>query len=199
MIKLKCLPTRNNRITSPFGPRVLNGSKDFHSGLDFGAITAGVIGDPIMAVADGTIVVSKANGGGVNKGYGYYIIIQHDGFCSLYAHLKQLGLKVGTNVKAGDIIGYMGSSGSSTAAHLHFEIRDKNYTVDFFKADSNGMQMYCVDPAPHLIIDNEPEWEKAVRATHDKAEEWIDYYQYLIDQGGLGKFIPASLMKLYKK
>ncbi len=208
-MQLKSLPTKNNRITSPFGPRVLNGVKSFHSGLDYGAVKAGVQGDPILSVADGTIVVSKVNGGGPTKGYGYYVIIQHDGFCSLYAHLKGLGLKVGTNVKAGDIIGFMGSSGNSTAAHLHFELRTGNFSAEFFKADVNGVQMFAVDPRPYLdLVVKKPveptkpievEWKRTIRDTFDLADEWIDYFEHLISQGGLAKFLPDAIVKLYKK
>ena len=74
---------------------------DFHDGIDIGALIPGVEGDKLYAVADGLVIISKVNGGGVTKGYGYYIVIQHDGFSTLYGHLQELILNVGQTVKAG--------------------------------------------------------------------------------------------------
>ena len=80
----------------------------------------------ICAVSSGKVVVAKAG----QTGYGNYVVIEHnseDGttFYTLYGHMKQGSLMVaeGTDVKVGQVLGIMGSTGNSTGAHLHFEIR----------------------------------------------------------------------------
>jgi hypothetical protein len=168
MIKLIRWPTDSKRITSPFGPRW----GAFHDGVDIGAIKPGVEGDNIYAVADGEVVISKVNGGGVTKGYGYYIAIRHDGFCTLYGHLQGLMLKVGDKVKAGQVIGKMGNTGTSTAAHLHFRLIEGNTVL--FNQDSSGKTRGSINPEPFLREANEviqlsnPKNEEANKMEGDK-------------------------------
>lgn len=88
-----------------------------HNGMDIA--TDGVAGKPIVAFMDGTVLYSQYNGG-----YGNLTIIQHDNHVSTYyAHMMYQGLRHGTQVRAGQTIGYVGNTGDSTAPHLHFEIR----------------------------------------------------------------------------
>ncbi|MDF1480308.1 M23 family metallopeptidase [Leifsonia sp. H3M29-4] len=108
--------------TSDFGWRTdpFTGERAFHSGTDWAAAD----GTPILALADG--VVSHA---GLSSGYGGLIIIEHtiggERIASAYAHMWESGIlvSVGDRVVAGQHIGNVGSSGRSTGAHLHFEIR----------------------------------------------------------------------------
>jgi len=171
MIKLIRWPTDSKRITSPFGPRW----GAFHDGVDIGAIKPGVEGDNIYAVADGEVVISKVNGGGVTKGYGYYIAIRHNGFCTLYGHLQGLILKVGDKVKAGQVIGKMGSTGTSTAAHLHFRLIEGNTVL--FNQDSSGKTRGSINPEPFLreasevIQTSNPTKEEANKVEGDKPIE----------------------------
>jgi murein DD-endopeptidase MepM/ murein hydrolase activator NlpD len=125
MISFKNNPTKNIRITSKFGMRKhpVTGIMSMHNGTDFGAIHSGQDGDELYAVADGKVLISKVNNGGPTKGYGYYTTIQHDGFSVLYAHMMNLKMKEGQTVKAGDIVGHMGTSGTSTSTHLHFGVQ----------------------------------------------------------------------------
>lgn len=112
-------------LTSPFGHRW---GKN-HNGIDI----AGVGGSPanidkdIVAFLDGEVVVSMfAKSGSGYGGYGNVVVIQHgDDLRTLYAHLNSRKVKVGDKVKAGDHIGGMGTTGSSTGVHLHFETREK--------------------------------------------------------------------------
>ncbi|MHB0976618.1 MAG: murein hydrolase activator EnvC family protein [Candidatus Aquicultorales bacterium] len=111
-------------ITSPFGWRVhpIYGDNRFHSGVD-------------IAVAYGTPVVAANNGVvedvGWWGGYGLIVAINHgDGIGSLYAHLSSTVVEIGQDVKAGDVIGYVGSTGNSTGPHLHFEILVDGAQVD---------------------------------------------------------------------
>lgn len=104
------------RISSSFGKRGRNG---FHSGIDIPAPK----GTPIKAAADGMVVKSGKSLDGYAK-YGKIIIIEHtNGVRTLYAHNSVNFVKAGECVRAGDIIGEVGSSGNASGPHLHFEIR----------------------------------------------------------------------------
>ena len=116
------LPEGTWVLTSPFGMRVhpITGERKMHTGTDFAAPD----GTPILAAADGTVSVAEFSGG-----YGGLIVIEHsiDGktVATAYAHMWQSGIHVraGDRVSAGQHIGDVGSSGMSTGAHLHFEVR----------------------------------------------------------------------------
>lgn len=89
-----------------------------YNGIDIGAPT----GTPILAAADGEVIVARA--GGWNGGYGNYIVIRHsNGTQTLYAHNSRNNVSVGDSVKQGEVIGLIGSTGKSTGSHVHFEIR----------------------------------------------------------------------------
>lgn len=80
-------------------------------------------GTPIHAAADGTVIIAR-NGGGWNGGYGNYVVISHDnGSQTLYAHMRSAIVSPGQSVSSGQVIGYVGSTGLSTGAHLHLEVR----------------------------------------------------------------------------
>lgn len=114
-----------NRLASGFGMRIhpIYKVKRMHTGLDFAAQK----GTPIYATGDG--VVSKiANNVG---GYGNEIQIDHGyGYVTLYAHLANFAVKVGQKIKRGECIGYVGSTGSSTAPHLHYEVMHNGAKVN---------------------------------------------------------------------
>ena len=105
------------RITSYFGYRIhpiLRFSR-FHAGVDFGAGW----GSPIVAAADGQVV-----GAGWAGGYGRQVRIAHGGgVTTSYSHMSQMVAEPGSFVRAGELIGYVGSSGFSTGPHLHYEVR----------------------------------------------------------------------------
>jgi len=108
-------PLKHIRITSKFTNRrfhpVLKRWKAHH-GVDFGARR----GTPILAAADGKVIFSGWKGG-----YGKVIKIRHkDNYVTLYAHQSRLKVKVGEQVSAGQVIGFVGSTGRSTGPHLHF-------------------------------------------------------------------------------
>lgn len=115
-------------ITSYFNPyriHPISGEVQPHNGIDISA--GGIYGRPTVAFADGEVIYSQWNSGG----YGYLVIIQHENnIKTYYAHLKQQGIPVGTKVKAGQVVGFIGSTGDSTGAHLHFEIRVNDTPVD---------------------------------------------------------------------
>ena len=124
-------------ITSGFGYRTGCGScSSMHAGLDIAS--TGIKGTPIIAFADGEVTISKANGTtfdssleNMGNGYGWYVEVDHgNGVKTRYAHMKEKGIAVGQEVKAGDVIGQVGSTGASTSAHLHFEILIDEEKVD---------------------------------------------------------------------
>ncbi len=105
------------RLTSRFGYRrdPFNGRLAFHTGIDLRATYK----QPVRATANGVVVFS-----GWKRGYGKVVIIKHKyDFETIYAHLAWKRVGINQPVKAGDIIGYAGSTGRSTGVHLHYEIR----------------------------------------------------------------------------
>ncbi len=96
-------------------------TQGFHgyNGVDLAAPT----GTQILAAAEGDVLIAK--GTGWNAGYGGYVVIQHgNGSQTLYAHQSKVAVVPGQHVAQGQVIGYVGSTGKSTGAHLHFEIRN---------------------------------------------------------------------------
>jgi murein DD-endopeptidase MepM/ murein hydrolase activator NlpD len=112
------------RITSYFGYRyhpILHFSR-FHAGVDFGASW----GSPIVAAADGQVVRAGWAGG-----YGRQVRIAHGGgLVTSYSHMSQIAAEPGSFVHAGQVIGYVGSSGLSTGPHLHYEVRRDGVAVN---------------------------------------------------------------------
>jgi murein DD-endopeptidase MepM/ murein hydrolase activator NlpD len=103
-------------LTSRYGNRrdPFTGGADFHPGLDLSA----EYGQPVRATADGTIVVAERSGS-----YGNLVEIDHGyGIVTRYGHLSRFKATAGQQVHRGDIIGFVGSTGRSTRAHLHYEI-----------------------------------------------------------------------------
>jgi murein DD-endopeptidase MepM/ murein hydrolase activator NlpD len=106
-------------ISSGFGmrPHPIQKTEKMHKGIDFKAPK----GTPVVATADGVVVKAKFKEAGY--GYGKHIIIKHDDhYKTLYAQLSEMDVKEGDVVKKGQIIGKVGSSGQSTAPHLHYEV-----------------------------------------------------------------------------
>lgn len=114
------------RITSSFGERIDpfggDGEGEFHRGIDIAAPS----GTAIHATADG-VVVSAAWG----TGYGREVVLNHGhGITTLYAHMSSMAVIPGETVSRGQVIGYVGTSGHSTGAHVHYEVRIHNTPVN---------------------------------------------------------------------
>jgi murein DD-endopeptidase MepM/ murein hydrolase activator NlpD len=108
-------------ISSPYGYR----SRGFHSGVDL-CRPGGTYGATIVAAEGGTVTTATWH-----RSYGYYIIIDHGGGIStLYAHCSQLKVSSGQYVSAGQVIAAAGSTGNSTGAHCHFEVRVNGSSVN---------------------------------------------------------------------
>ena len=110
------VPCSYRMVSSPFGPRnsPTAGASSYHQGVDL----AGPEGTPIKASRSGTVASARYSNSG-----GYMVTINHgDGFTSVYMHMTHYIVGAGQYVNAGQVIGYMGSTGISTGNHLHFGI-----------------------------------------------------------------------------
>ena len=119
-------PINGARVSSGFGMRrhpILGYSK-MHKGVDFSAST----GTPILAAGSGTVIYM-----GIKGGYGNYVQIKHNNdYSTAYGHASRFNKKfrVGTKVKQGDVVAYVGTTGRSTGPHLHFELLYKGSQVN---------------------------------------------------------------------
>ena len=120
--------TITGTITSQFGYRTdpITDETSYHSGTDI-AVPEGT---PILAAADGTVSVANAldSWGG---SYGYYVKLDHgNGLETLYAHCSSICVTAGQQVKAGQVIGFVGHTGRATGDHLHFEVYQNGQRTD---------------------------------------------------------------------
>ncbi len=89
-----------------------------YNGIDL----ASSVGTPIMASADGVVVIARTTG--YNGGYGLYVAIKHsNGTQTVYGHMSRVDVAVGQTVEQGEVIGAVGNTGNSSGPHVHFEIR----------------------------------------------------------------------------
>jgi len=136
-------PVEGYRVVSPFGVRQLpwEGAGRLHAGVDIAAPK----GAPVLAAADGVVVAA-----GVSGGYGRFVQLRHaGGLTTLYAHLSTWSARLspGAPVSAGEQIAQVGSTGSSTGSHLHFEVRDagnRPLNPEFFM----GREFASIDDLP---------------------------------------------------
>lgn len=130
-------PLRNSILNSDFGMRWSR----FHYGVDLDLN----VGDSVFAVFDGVVRIAKFDG----RGYGKYIMLRHyNGLETLYGHLSRQLVSPGQYVKAGDLIGFGGSTGRSTGPHLHFEVRFEGNAIN---------PEYFFDFSQNLLRDDEVE------------------------------------------
>ena len=124
------------RVASGYGYRIhpIYKTRKLHTGMDFTAPQ----GTPIYATGDGKIAKVRRS----RKGYGNHVIIDHGyGYQTLYAHMRKYIVYRGQKIKRGEIIGYVGSTGTSVAPHLHYEVM-KN------KRKINPVNYYYNDLSP---------------------------------------------------
>ena len=114
-------PVANRKLkamASGYGYRIhpIYKTSKMHTGMDFTA----KIGTPIYATGDGYVITADGSG----RGYGNHVVINHGyGYQTLYGHMSRIKIRRGQSVKRGEIIGYVGNTGTSTAPHLHYEVR----------------------------------------------------------------------------
>ena len=122
----------SHRVTSPFGWRThpITGRQHLHGGIDIAAPN----GTPILAAKAGVVVISL-----YGSSYGNYVVLSHpDGTRTLYAHMSQRNVSAGDTVRQGQTVGLVGSTGSSTGNHLHFE----TWTGSSSSSRVNPMQFF---------------------------------------------------------
>jgi len=113
------------RIASGFGYRIdpIYKTTKMHAGIDFTAPQ----GTPIYATAEGTVRVS----GNTGNGYGNHVVINHGyGYETLYGHMVRVKARSGEQVKRGEVIGWVGSTGKSTGPHCHYEVHKSGNKID---------------------------------------------------------------------
>lgn len=121
------------RMASGFGYRIhpIYKTKKLHTGMDFSAAR----GTEIYSTGKGKVVEVESSA----RGYGNHIVIDHGyGYRTLYAHMSNFNVRVGQEVKRGQLIGYIGNTGTSVAPHLHYEVhknREKVNPVNFYFND----------------------------------------------------------------
>lgn len=111
-------------LTSPYGYRIhpILDYERLHAGLDIGA----KFGEEIIAADGGTVLIAE-----YSDSYGNFVLIDHgDRYSTAYGHMSEIAVEAGQEVKQGELIGYIGSTGWSTGPHLHFEIRLDGERID---------------------------------------------------------------------
>lgn len=151
------MPIRKELLRTPpsgYGMRLhpIYNIYKMHTGMDFAVPS----GSDIFATGDGIVTKVKKNRGG----YGIYVMIKHNygGYETLYAHMIRAKAKVGEKVKRGDVIGYVGSTGTSTAPHVHYEVRKNGKTL-------NPINYYFNDLSPE-------EYEHIIHQTNNSVQSF---------------------------
>ncbi len=124
------------RVASGYGWRIhpIYKTEKLHTGMDFTA----PIGTEIYATGNGTVVKVEKDG----RGYGNNVIVNHGyGYETLYGHMSKFNVRPGQKVNRGDLIGFVGNSGSSTGPHLHYEVRKNGNPI-------NPVNFYYNDLSP---------------------------------------------------
>ncbi len=171
-------------MTSKFGPRMhpILKTVRLHTGVDWAAPT----GTPVYAAADGQVSFA-----GDGKGYGNLLIISHsDGLETRYAHLNKFaaGIKAGTAVRVGGLIGYVGTTGRSTGPHLHFEVRKDGKPVDpipYMSGGNTTVASSSVEQLVNQIIRVESAGNATAQNTRSTAT-------------GLGQFIESTWLRMMR-
>ncbi|MFY7835788.1 MAG: M23 family metallopeptidase [Novosphingobium sp.] len=140
-------PVAMTRLSSGYGMRnhpVLGGRRA-HKGIDLSAPT----GTPIRATADGTVEMADWFGG-----YGLYVQLDHGAAMETrYGHMSRIAVAAGQQVRKGDVIGYVGSTGRSTGPHLHYEVRVSGEAVNPLPyMQGKNEQLYASNATDHAGI-----------------------------------------------
>jgi murein DD-endopeptidase MepM/ murein hydrolase activator NlpD len=173
----------NGVMTSTFGPRKhpILGTVRVHKGVDWAA----PVGSPVFAAFDGTIAYF-----GDGEGYGNVVRITHSGGRETrYAHLSKFAanLASGMAVKAGDLIGYVGTTGLSTGPHLHFELYANGEAVNPLETPAIAVAAGTGDAAVELLVDRIIRVESGGSATAKNP---------LSSATGLGQFIDSTWIRM---
>lgn len=147
----RVLKTGECRITQSYDEHVkkCNAKQGWARGVD--VVKAPALCDYITAHTAGTVMYAGVD----NRvaGYGKMVVIKHNSYyVTVYGHMDKVSCVIGQKVATGDIIGYMGSTGNSTGAHLHFEVRKYNRDITFANLHDEKAFTW-LDPTPYLNSD----------------------------------------------
>jgi len=173
-------------LTSRFGPRHHPILKKVivHSGVDWAAPT----GTPVYAAFDGKVAYAGSGGG-----YGNLLKIAHaGGMETRYAHLTKFATKQGASVRAGELVGYVGTTGRSTGPHLHFELRIGGQAVDPFTAVAPGSGAVASGPASGAVEQLVNKIIKVESGGNASAKNPLS------TATGLGQFIESTWVRMMK-
>lgn len=162
------------KVTSPFGPRVLNGAQDDHRGID----VVGITDKHVCAVAPGVVVVSTIITDKSDRTWewGNYVRVDgDDGRRYYYCHLDKRLVSVGRRVKIGDHIGIEGNTGYSFGSHCHFEVRDRA---------GNSINPSTLLDVPNAVGTYGEDWREETQRRFGLADHtmaYLDKYPYAAD------------------
>jgi len=150
------------KITSPFGPRNLNGDKRFHKGID----CVGLTSKNVLAVCDATVVSSQIilDKSNATWEWGNYVKLDDGyGYFPHYCHLSKRQVNKGDKIKAGQLIGLEGQTGYSFGSHLHFEVRNaQGVSIDpqeyFEILEEREVKRFVDEVKRYKNIKDMPEW-----------------------------------------
>lgn len=195
------LPYKSGKVTltSHFGWRTLNGSRDYHKGVDLSGTDKTLVAPCDGVIGSSTIIMDKSN---LTWQWGNYIRIDTaDGLKIFMCHMASRKVKVGQKVKAGDVVGIEGNTGYSFGSHCHFEVRKNGESVDPtpYLGIPNEWGQYDVKPA----VPKEPTVYKDSYdkdgITYTRAKDFaIIYHDKDKRKGGLKRYINGGFFANYR-
>jgi len=180
-------------LTSPFGMRdnpFATGGREFHDGVDFGCPA----NTPILAATDGTITLAT-----FSTLWGNYVeLTESSKIITKYTHLNAFNVSIGQQVKQGEIIGWSGSTGRSTGAHLHFGVAERGVFVDPLIHLNNNI-MSLDKNTIYTTIDNDQNFDEPTKQTLKNAVNNNDMNYILAFAGSQPRrFLNEANLEKYK-
>lgn len=194
------LPYKSGKVTltSHFGWRTLNGSRDYHKGVDLSGTDKTLVAPCDGVIGSSTIITDKSN---LTWQWGNYIRIDTaDGLKIFMCHMAARKVKVGQKVKAGDVVGTEGNTGYSFGSHCHFEVRKNGVSVDptpYFGIPNEWGQ-YDVKAAPKEPTVYKDSYDKD-GITYTRAKDFaIIYHDKDKRKGGVKRYINGGFFANYR-
>lgn len=194
------LPYKSGKVTltSHFGWRTLNGSRDYHKGVDLSGTDKTLVAPCDGVIGSSTIITDKSN---LTWQWGNYIRIDTaDGLKIFICHMAQRKVKVGQKVKAGDVVGIEGNTGYSFGSHCHFEVRKNGESVDPtpYLGISNEWGQYDIKAAPKEPTVYKDSYDKD-GITFTRAKDFaIIYHDKDKRKGGVKRYINGGFFANYR-
>lgn len=194
------LPYQSGKVTltSHFGWRTLNGSRDYHKGVDLSGTDKTLVAPCDGVIGSSTIITDKSN---LTWQWGNYIRIDTaDGLKIFMCHMAVRKVKVGQKVKAGDVVGIEGNTGYSFGSHCHFEVRKNGESVDPtpYLGIPNEWGQYDIKAAPKEPAVYKDNYDKD-GITYTRAKDFaIIYHDADKRKGGVKRYINGGFFANYR-